>query len=87
MTTSEKNAMKAQNFILNAQEEFKKHFPRDRITDLCISKCSENGDDFDVSGSIGAVSPTGKNKTFGFTATVKVSEYGDCSLAKLEIKE
>ena len=75
----------AKKFILGAKDQFKTLIPRDTISDIQILECDEKDGVFKLKGSVGTVSPTGKEKTFGYCAEVKVDESKNCSLTALQI--
>jgi hypothetical protein len=79
--------MKAQKFLTSAKEEFKKYIPRDAIDDIGVTQCAEKDGAFEITGSVGATSPTGKEKTYGYCAVVAVDEGGNASLLKLQVSE
>lgn len=84
----EKRKNKAQSFIKGAKDEFKKFIPRDKIGDVDIRECVEKDGGFDITGSVATTSPTGKLKTFGYSAFVEVDGEGaKCSLSKLQVRE
>lgn len=83
----EKQIQKAQNFIIGAKKEFKKFIPRDTIEDISVTDCIEEGGNFVITGSVGTLSPTKKEKTFRYSAAVNVDESGKCSLANLQVSE
>lgn len=85
--TDEKREMKAQKFICGAKEEFKKFIPRDKIDDIGITECAEKDGVFQILGSVSTTSPTGKSKTFGYTAAVAVDGDGKAELSELKVKE
>ncbi len=86
-TVDQKREMKAQKFIVNAKEEFKKLIPRDKIDSVGVTECVEKDGDFEITGMVGTVSPTGKEKTFGYTAKVNVDANEVCSLVKLQVRD
>ena len=86
-TIEEKRMAKAQKFVTHSKTEFKKHIPRDKIKDIEITTCTPRDDAFEITGAIGATSPTGKLKTFGYTVTVNVDEAGNASFASLQVSE
>ena len=85
--TDEKRELKAQKFIIGAKDEFKKFIPRDKIDDVDVKECAEKDGVFEMLGSISTTSPTGKSKTFGYTAAVAVDEDGNATLSDLKVKE
>ena len=84
---NEKRAMKVREFIANAKDEFKKLIPRDKIDDVSITELNEKDGAYAISGSVGTISPTGKLKTFRYSACVKADEEGNCTLDKLSVSE
>jgi len=86
-TIDEKREENVRQFIINAKTEFKKFIPRDTITDIEVTDCVENDGSYTVTGALGATSPTGKLKTFGYSAIVDIDADGKCSLAKLQLSE
>ena len=86
-TINEKREENVKKFIIDAKTEFKKFVPRDKITDIDISDCVENNGSFAVNGSVGATSPTGRLKTYGYSAIIDIDADGNCSLAKLQLSE
>ena len=77
---------KAKKFIQNEKEAFKNYIPRDTIRDIEVTGCTEKDGAFELVGAVGATSPTGKSKTFRFTAVVKVEEKAAC-LNSLQVSE
>ena len=86
-TLEEKNEIKAQKFITQAKKEFEKLIPRDTIGNVAVTECVEEGGSFKITGSVGTVSPTKKQKTFKYSATVNVDDDGKCALADLQVTE
>ena len=65
-------------FMSNAKEAFKNQIPRDKVDDIAVTDCAEKDGAYEVTGSVGATSPTGKLKTFGYTATVTADANARC---------
>ena len=86
-TNDEKREIKVIKFITDSKEAFKTFIPRDKIDDVGITECKEKNGAFEVGGSVSTTSPTGKLKTFGYSATVNMDEDGNCSFSKLQVKE
>jgi len=86
-TIDEKRAKKAQKFITHAKKEFEKIIPRDKIDNVEITTCVEKDGAFEIIGSVGTTSPTGKEKTFGYSAVVNVDANEECSLEKIKLLE
>ena len=82
-----KRDMKAMEFITGAKEEFKKFILRDHIDGIEVTECAEKDGVFVLSGPVCVTSPTGKEKTYGYTAAVKVADDGECSLEDLKVVE
>ena len=82
---NEQRDIKAQNYIINAKEEFKKYIPRDTIESIGVTECVEKEGLFEFNGPVAATSPTGKEKTFRYTASVDVNTDGVCSIVKLQV--
>ena len=78
---------KAREFITGSKDVFKSFIPRDKIDEVAVADCTEKDGAFDLTGSVGTTSPTGKEKTFKFTAVVRVDEEGTASLCKLQVSE
>lgn len=85
--TKEKREELALEFITGAKEEFNKHIQRDTVDEVTVSDYTEKEGSFDFAGSLGVTSPTGKLKTFGYTAKVEVDENGNCSFSNINVKE
>ena len=83
----EKREAKAQEFIAGAKEAFKQFIPRDKIDEIGVTACAEKDGAFEITGPVATTSPTGKLKTFSYTAEVKVDEDGTCSLVKLHVRD
>lgn len=83
----EKCEVKAQKFIVGAKDAFKQFIPRDKIDEIKVTSCAEKDGVFEITGPVAATSPTGKLKTFGYAADVKVDKDGTCSLVKLQIRD
>ena len=77
---------KAKKFIQNAKDAFKNEIPRDTINDIKVTGCTEKDGVFELVGAVGTTSPTGKSKTFRFTAAVKVEENA-AALNSLQVSE
>ena len=77
--------IKAREFIINAKDEFEKHIPRDKIESIGITDCAEKDGAFSFTGPIAVVSPTGKLKTFGYSAKVGFDADGACLLSDVKI--
>ncbi|MBQ4297415.1 MAG: hypothetical protein II771_03890 [Clostridia bacterium] len=75
----------AKNYIVKAKEMFGTLIPRDSVGDIGVTECVEENGVFKITGPVGAVSPTGNQKTFKYTAEVKVDANGKCSLTALQI--
>ena len=84
---NEKRMLKAKKFITGAKKSFKNLIPRDTINDVTITECVENDGDFSITGSVGTESPTGKQKTFKYSAVVKMDADMKCSLEDLKVSE
>ena len=78
---------KVQEFMSNAKEAFKNQIPRDKVDDIAVTDCAEKDGAYEVTGSVGATSPTGKLKTFGYTATVTADANGGFTLSGLQVRE
>ena|GEM_PF-2087044 len=87
MTIDEKRQQQAKLFISGAKEAFKMFIPRDTINEIAVTECVEKDGAFELSGPVDTTSPTGKLKTFGYTATVIVDADGNASLSKLHVRE
>ncbi len=83
----EKRAKKAQKFITKSKKEFEKIIPRDKVDEIIVTSCVEAEGAFEIAGSVATISPTGKQKTFGYNAVVNEDEAGTCSLGKLQVNE
>ena len=77
---------KAVRFIINAVDEFEKIIPRDKVSDIAVTTCAAKDGDYELKGAVGVLSPTGKTKTFGYTALVAFDGEGECSLSDLKIE-
>ena len=84
---NEKRIMLVNEFVTNAEDAFKAFIPRDKVDDIDITQYSDNGGAVEITGSVSATSPTGKLKTYGYTATVNIDADGECSFAKLHVIE
>ena len=86
-SVDQKRAKAAQKFIAGANEEFKKFIPRDKIESVNVTKCVEKDGAFEINGGVSTISPTGKKKTFAYTASVETDAEGVCSLASLQVRD
>ena len=77
----------AKETITKAKDAFKHFIPRDTIQDIEITECEKKDGAYELSGPVGTKSPTGKLKTFHYTATVIVDEEGNGSISSLSVKE
>jgi len=79
--------LKARAFMANLRDEFKPFIPRDFIAEVTITECVEKDGAFDMTGSVGTISPTGKEKTFKYVSVVNVDTEGNPFLSKLQVSE
>ena len=84
---AEDRELKARNFMSNLRSEFKPFIPRDFIAEVTITECVEKDGAFDLTGSVGTISPTGKEKTFKYVSVVNLDEEGNPFLSKLQVSE
>ena len=84
---AEDRELKARNFMSNLRTEFKPFIPRDFIAEVTITECVEKDGAFDLTGSVGTISPTGKEKTFKYVSVVNLDEEGNPFLSKLQVSE
>ena len=84
---NEDRGITAQDFITGAKEGFKNRIPRDTIDSIGVTDCAEKDGIFIITGPVAAVSPTGKEKTYRYTAEVNVGADGECSLIKLKVSD
>lgn len=82
-----KREAKAKSFITAAKEAFQQFIPRDTIGEITVTECAENAGTYAMLGSVSTLSPTGKSKTFKYTATVNEDADGKCTLADLKVSE
>ena len=79
--------VKARAFMTGLRAEFKPFIPRDFIAEVTITDCVEKDGAFDMTGSVGTISPTGKEKTFKYVSVVNVDTEGNAFLSKLQVSE
>ncbi len=84
---AEDRELKARTFMSNLRSEFKPFIPRDFIAEVTITECVEKDGAFDLTGSVGTISPTGKEKTFKYVSVVNLDEEGSPFLSKLQVSE
>lgn len=84
---AEDRELKARTFMSNLRTEFKPFIPRDFIAEVTITECVEKDGAFDLTGSVGTISPTGKEKTFKYVSVVNLDEEGNPFLSKLQVSE
>ena len=84
---AEDRELKARTFMSNLRSEFKPFIPRDFIAEVTITECVEKDGAFDLTGSVGTISPTGKEKTFKYVSVVNLDEEGNPFLSKLQVSE
>ncbi len=79
--------VRAKEFMTKSKSLFKKIFHRDRIDEIGVTECTEKNGAFGLSGPVCTTSPTGKQKTFRYNASVKVDDEGTCSLSGISVSE
>ena len=79
--------MKARELVTGSKDLFRKFIPRYKIDSVEVTECVEKNGAFELMGPVGAVTPTGKEKTFRFTAKVGVDSEGECFLSGLQLTE
>ena len=79
--------VRAKEFMTKSKSLFKKFIPRDTIDEIGVTECVEKNGAFELSGPVCTTSPTGKQKTFRYNASVKVDDEGTCSLSGISVSE
>ena len=85
--TDEKREELARKFVTKSKSAFSQYIERDKVQSVGISSCEEKDGAYEFTGPLNLKSPTGKEKTFEYTAKVNVDEKGKCSFSEIKVRE
>ena len=77
---------KATKFVLGSKSAFQQYIERDKVDSVGVSSCVEKDGLFEFTGPVNLKSPTGKEKTFEYTALVNVDDDGKCSFTDIKVR-